>query len=282
MSFELELTALDYSKYSLLKVDVADRIAIVRLNSPGTLNSFTRTLHRQVESVLLDVAGDDAVDVIVLTGEGRAFSSGGNVKAMNKRADTRSDTKQTDRWTGVLGTHAGAIRLIENLLNCTKPIIAAINGDAMGLGATLALMCDISVISDSARLGDTHARVGLVAGDGGAIIWPLLIGVNRAKEYLMTGRVLRGADAAKLGLVNHSVPAARVMALADEIARELAALPPLALRWTKLSLNKALKQRANLILDAGLAFEMLSMLSKDHRHAVASFVEKRKPDYQGY
>src|SRR5207237_7007168 len=140
--------------------------------------------------------------------------------------------------------------LVQNMLDVEQPIIGAINGDAVGLGATIALLCDVIVASEKARFADTHVRVGIVAGDGGAVIWPLLIGPARAKEFLMRGNFINGADAMKMGLVNYAVPAEQVMAKAGEIARELADGPTWAIRWTKLSVNKWLKEQVNLVLDA--------------------------------
>ena len=171
--------------------------------------------------------------------------------------------------------------MFQNILEVSQPIICAVNGDAVGLGATLALFSDVSVISETAKFGDTHVKVGLVAGDGGAVVWPLLIGPNRAKEFLMRGRLVSGAEAHQLNLVNHQAPADQVMDKAMEIARELAAMPPLAVRWTKLSVNKWLKQQLNLVLDASIAYEMLSMNSKDHHEAAMAFIEKRKPEFEG-
>jgi enoyl-CoA hydratase/carnithine racemase len=167
------------------------------------------------------------------------------------------------------------------MVELQPPLIAAVNGDAMGLGCTLALFCDITVISESARIGDTHVKVGLVAGDGGAVIVPLLVGVSKARDLLMRGRVLTGTEAQQIGLITHVKPAEQVMEEARAIARELAALPKYAVAWTKLSINKALKDQLNLVIDASMAFEMLTMNSSDHAEAVRAFVEKRKPQFKG-
>ena len=170
-------------------------------------------------------------------------------------------------------------RLVENMLDVEQPIIGAINGDAVGLGATLALLCDITVVSEKARFADTHVKVGIVAGDGGALIWPLLIGPNRAKEFLMRGNFIGGAEAGRIGMVNYAVAPEQVMPKARELAQELADGPTFAIRWSKLAVNKWLKDQANLIMDAGLAYEMLTFRTDDHKEAVQAFVEKRKPDF---
>lgn len=163
-----------------------------------------------------------------------------------------------------------------------QPIVAAVNGDAVGLGATLALFCDIIIASEKARFGDPHVRVGLVAGDGGAVIWPLLCGVTKAKEYLMTGDLISAAEAERIGLINHAVPLGEVMPKAIELARRLANGPTRAIRWTKLACNKRLRDEVNLVLDASLAVETISMLTEDHREAARAFVEKRSPKFKGY
>jgi enoyl-CoA hydratase len=167
------------------------------------------------------------------------------------------------------------------MLDCPKPIIAKINGDAIGLGATLALFCDISFAADSARIGDPHVRAGFVAGDGGAVIWPQLIGYARAKEYLLTGTLIQAADAARMGLINYSVPAEELDARVAEFAGKLLNGAMMAIRWTKMSINIGLKQIATATMDASMAYEALSNLSHDHREAVAAFREKRKPIFVG-
>ena len=143
-------------------------------------------------------------------------------------------------------------RLVVRLLELDKPIVCAMNGDTIGLAATIALLCDITVMSEDARVGDSHVnKVGLVAGDGGTVVWPLLVGVSKAKEFLMRGTLLKGREAERIGLVNHCVAAAEVLPLARKIAEELAAGPTWAIRWTKLSINQIVKERVNQQLEAG-------------------------------
>ena len=268
---------MDYSKYPMMKVEKsANGITVVKFNNPEELNAFSGTMHRQVEDIFVDLADDPEVNIIILTGEGKAFSAGGNVKAMAERAGTQ------EAWKHTSGIFYSAKRIIENILNCPKPTIAAVNGAAMGLGASVALACDVQVISETASFADTHVRVGLVAGDGGTVIWPLLIGPNRAKDFLMRGKIIKGAEAERIGLVNYCAPADQVMAKAMEVANDLNSLPPLAVRWTKVSVNKMMKQQFNLIMDAAIAYEMLSMVSNDHKAAAQSFVDKQKPVYKGF
>ena len=174
-----------------------------------------------------------------------------------------------------------AKKIIFGLLDCEKPIICRLNGDAVGLGATIALFCDIIIASDSARIGDPHVSVGLVAGDGGAVIWPQLIGYARAKEYLMTGKLMNAEDAVAMGLINHAVPASDLDEATDRMASRLADGAAQAIRWTKVSVNIGLKHLAHSIMDTSLAYESLSNRSKDHQEAVNAFREKRRPVFTG-
>jgi len=201
---------------------------------------------------------------------------GGDVKGMKDRpaGDVVADPD------AVLEPSA-ARRILYNLLDCDKPIVCAIKGNAIGLAATIALLCDVTVASKTAKIADTHVKVGLVAGDGGAAIWPLLVGPNRAKEYLMRGLILTGEDAERIGLVNYAAAPEEVYDKAYAIARELAEGAPWAIRWTKLSVNKWLKQQINLIYDTSMALEIATFGTQDHKEAVAAFIEKRKPNFVG-
>jgi enoyl-CoA hydratase len=174
-----------------------------------------------------------------------------------------------------------ARRIVYNLLDLDKPVVCAMHGHAIGLGATIALLSDIIVASETAKIADTHVKVGLVAGDGGAALWPLLVGPARAKELLMRGLLLSGTEAERIGLVNHAVPADEVLSTARQIARELADGPTWAIRWTKLSVNKWLKQQVNLIFDTSMALEMATFHTDDHREAVQAFIDKRRPEFTG-
>lgn len=269
----------DYSEYHYLKIEVAERVATITLNRPDSLNAVNSRVHHELEQVWLDVAADHDVNAIILTGAGRAFCAGGDVKGMAAGALTGLGKSERNRFDRGPIAAANGRRLVENMLDVEQPIIGAINGDAVGLGATLALLCDITVVSEKARFADTHVKVGVVAGDGGALIWPLLIGPHRAKEFLMRGNFINGAEAGRIGMVNYALPPEQVMAKSRELAQELADGPTWAIRWSKLAVNKWLKDQANLIMDAGLAYEMMTFKTEDHKEAVAAFVEKRKPNY---
>lgn len=264
-----------YEKYKNLIVSVEDGIATVTLNRPEVLNAVNVELHADLEYVWNDLNIDPDVRAVIITGAGKAFSAGGDVKLMASRAGTEAGL------THAMNIAACARRVFNGILELQHPLIAAINGDLTGLGATIALFADISIMSEEARIGDTHVNAGLVAGDGGAVIWPLLIGLNRAKELLMTGRLIKGPEAAALGLVNTSCPRDEVLPRAREMAKRLIAQPVWALRWTKLALNKTLKQQVNLVLDTGLGFEVATLFTHDHKEAATAFAEKRKPNFTG-
>jgi enoyl-CoA hydratase len=167
------------------------------------------------------------------------------------------------------------------MLECDKPIIARVNGHAVGLGATVALFCDVVIAAEHAKIGDPHVNAGLVAGDGGAVIWPQLVGFARAKEYLMTGDLMSATEAERIGLINHVVAADELDDKVYGLARQLAAGASKSIRWTKQVINIPLRQLAHSMMDLSLSVETQSNLSSDHQEAVSAFGEKRKPDFTG-
>jgi enoyl-CoA hydratase/carnithine racemase len=263
-----------YAKYQDLKIEVANKVATVTLNRPEARNAINQRLIRELRTIWDDLADDPAVNAVLVTGAGDFFSVGGDVKAMSERpgGDVLEEGEVHDPMI--------SRRLVNRLLELDKPIVSAINGDCIGLAATIALLCDVSVMSDQARVGDTHvSRVGLVAGDGGTVIWPLLVGVNKAKEFLMRGTLLKGKEAERIGLVNHCVPKGEVLDTARLIAQELADGPSWAIRWTKLSVNQIVKDRVNHLLEASMALEQVTFELADHKEATRAFKEKRKPKF---
>jgi enoyl-CoA hydratase len=162
-----------------------------------------------------------------------------------------------------------------------KPIIARVNGHAVGLGATIALLCDIIIAADHAKIGDPHVNAGLVAGDGGALIWPQLIGFARAKEYLFTGDLMTAAEAERIGLINHVVPADQLDDKVYGLARRLAGGAMRSIRGTKEAINIPLRQLAHSMMDLSLSLETQSNLSEDHQEAVWAFAQKRRPNFTG-
>jgi enoyl-CoA hydratase len=251
-----------------LKVEIRERIATVTMNRPDKRNAIDYGLHKALEEAIAELGCDSAVGAIVLTGMGSAFSAGGDVKGFYPDDPGPMETIRTRR-------------LAQTLVNCEAPLIAAVNGVAAGLGATVALLCDVIYMADTARIGDTHVNMGLVAGDGGAVIWPLLVGPHRAKEYLMAGKLATAEEAERMGLVNHVVPADQLMKEATAYAALVSERAAPAVRWTKMIINQALQQSMSLALPLGLATEQLSSHTDDQKEAMAAFFEKRKPKLTG-
>jgi enoyl-CoA hydratase len=263
---------MDYSRYTKLVVAIDSRVATLRLHSGERLNAVDGAMHGELGSIFQDLTADTDVNVIVLTGSGDAFCAGADLNWLQQRLQT-TVTSEEVRRTGrdvVLG-----------MLDCPKPIIARVNGDAIGLGATLALLADIVVATDTARLADPHVRVGLAAGDGGALIWPLLIGYARAKEFLLTGNVITAPEAARMGLINYAVPGAELDATVDRFARQLAAGATMAIQFTKTATNIPLREAVESVLEASLAYESRTMASQDAKEGVRAFLERRKPRFTG-
>ncbi|TAK26793.1 MAG: hypothetical protein EPO21_24790 [Chloroflexota bacterium] len=261
----------DYSRYQAIKVEKKDKVALATLNR-AERNPIDPDVHDELEDLLEDLGRDDEIDAIVLTGAGRVFSAGGNIKGMQARIADPS-LPRTEM--------SACYRLINNFVNLEKPLIGAVNGHATGLGATIALFCDVVFLAENARIGDPHVSVGLVAGDGGSVIWPLLVGVARAKQYLMTGDLIDAKEAERIGLVNKVLPQEEVLPAAMAFAQRLANGPTKAISWTKQSINQHLKQAMNLVLPTSLATEFLSLQTADHEEAVNAFVEKRSPHFTG-
>ena len=248
-----------------------DRLLTVTLNRPDALNGFDEQMHKDLVAVLAFVADDAHSDVLVLTGAGRAFSAGGDFSYMaeNARHPERFDT-DVQR----------AKRIVYAILDLEKPLICKLNGHAVGLGATIALLCDIIFAADTAKIGDPHVNVGLVAGDGGAFIWPQRIGYARAKQYLMTGELVPAPKAEQIGLINQCVPAADLDATVDAFCQRLLNGSTNAIRWTKVAINLELKRIAHAVMDAGIAYEAVTVRSADHREAVEALRDKRPPVFK--
>ena len=261
--------------YETLLIEKAGKVLTITLNRPDRLNAVGGGMHEELEDVFGRINDDPDVNAVLLTGAGRAFCAGGDISAMDDRPEATTSS-------GIpLTLGRGPRRLINHILEVEAPVVVALNGDAVGFGATLALFGDIIIAAEGARIGDAHVRVGLVAGDGGAVVWPLMVGVHRAKEYLMTGDLLSATEAERIGLINHVVPPDELMAAAQKMAGRLAAGPTWAIRWTKASINKIIRERMNLLLDTGLAYEALTVSTDDHKEAAKAFMEKRKPEFRG-
>lgn len=263
---------MDLSNYKAIQFRRDGRILYATLNRPDSMNAFAPELHDEFAEFIARVPHDEESDVLVLTGAGKAFSAGGDIAAM------RDETK-------IPGSFHPKIphikRLVTDFLDIPQVVVTKVNGPAMGLGATIALLGDISFAANHAKIADPHVKVGYVAGDGGAAIWPHLIRYARAKQFLLTGDILTGEEAAKIGLVNFAYPAAELDAAVDAFARKLVNTPRRAVQWTKATINIGLKQAVAAVLDAGAAYEALSSRTHDHAEAVSAYLEKRDPRYNG-
>lgn len=257
----------DLPAYETLLLARRDRLLTITLNRPEVLNAFGAVMHVEIIDALRFAEADPASDVIVITGAGRAFSAGGD---LNRMEECIADPAEFDCEA------ADAKRIVFTLLDIQKPVVAKVNGHAVGLGATIALLCDVVFAAESAKIGDPHVKVGLVAGDGGAIIWPQLIGFARAKEYLMTGALLSASKAAEIGLVNHAVPDSELDDRVDRFCDQLLGGATQAIRWTKTTVNLELKRIAHALMDPGIAYEAISARSEEHRHAVRAMKEQLK------
>ena len=246
----------------------------IRFDRPERRNAITPAMHAELAPLFRRIAADREVRVAVLTGSGdKAFTVGADFGGMQSNLDAGG---YEDGHPGLMHESAAIVR---SQLAVPQPLIAAINGDAIGLGATLALFCDFVLMADHARIGDPHVNAGIVAGDGGAILWPLLLGPHRGKQVLMLGDLIPAAEAARLGLVNSLHPAAELSEAVAALARRLATGPRIAIEFNKRLANAEVLDRVGRMLDASLALEALTFETADHREAVRAFLEKRAPAF---
>jgi enoyl-CoA hydratase len=247
-------------------------VLIVTIDHPTSdMNAVDEQLHHDLWLLFRELVAERDARAVVLTGAGRAFSAGGDMawfpqlRAPDRLHALRREGKQ----------------LIWNLLDVEIPVVAALNGPAVGLGASVALMCDVIVMAETASIVDPHVQVGLVAGDGGTAIWPLLVGPLAAKRHLLLGDPLGADEAVRLGVASEVCAVDDVLAVARRWANRLAAQPPLAVQATKLAVNAQIKQALLTSFDVAMALEMSCFHSDDHAEAVAAFVEKRTPRFRG-
>jgi enoyl-CoA hydratase len=256
---------MQYAEYQHLRFEQRPNgVLLLTLDRPP-VNATDERMHWELTEVWKTIDADPAARVVLVTGAGKAFSAGGDLSLLEGMAGNAAAVSRTLRE---------AADIVYNMINLEKPIISAINGVAVGAGLAVALMADISIIADTARLTDGHLRLGVGAGDHAAIIWPLLCGMAKAKYYLMTAEFLDGREAERIGLVSLCVPAAELMEKASAIATRLAEGPQNALRLTKRALNGWLRVAAP-IFDSSLAYEMLNFMEADVQEGIAALKEKR-------
>jgi enoyl-CoA hydratase len=260
----------DYSAYKALKFNRPEPgILEVILSNPGKLNSLDEDGHRELAAVWRDIDKDDETRVVLLRGEGGNYSAGGDLKLVEKMAND---------WDTKVRTWKEASDLVYNVINCTKPVVSAIEGPAVGAGLAAALVADISVAGRSARIIDGHTRLGVAAGDHSAIVWPLLCGMAKAKYYLLLCEKLSGEEAERIGLVSLVADDDKVIETAMKVCHRLAEGAPVAIRFTKHALNNWLRL-AGPTFDASLALEFIGFAGPEVREGYTALKEKRAPKF---
>lgn len=260
-----------YQAYTKLDIDSpAERVLRVKFNRPETYNSVDEETHTQITDIWRDIDRDPDINAVMVTGEGKAFSSGGDFGLIEH---------MTGNHHAIMKTWKEAKDLVYNIINCNKPIVSAINGPAAGAGLVVGILADISIAGKSARIVDGHPRLGVAAGDVAAIIWPLLCGMAKAKYYLLSGKPVSGEEAERIGLVSMCVDDDVLQETALSLTSDLANGSQSAIRWTKYSLNNWLRM-AGPTFDTSTALEMLGFMGEDALEGVASHREKRAPNFR--
>jgi len=262
---------MDYSRYKELKVRrLEPGILELVMGEEGTkLSTATAGMHRELAEIWLDVDRDPETSVAILRGAGRGFSGGGDLGMVEEI--TRDFATRARVWRE-------ARDIVYNVINCSKMIVSAMHGPAVGAGLVVGLLADISIAAKNARIIDGHTRLGVAAGDHAAIVWPLLCGMAKAKYYLLLCEQVTGEEAERIGLVSLTCEEAELQAKALEVARKLASGAQTALRWTKYSLNNWLRM-AGPSFDASLALEFMGFSGPEVLEGIASHREKRKPEF---
>ncbi|PHQ63829.1 MAG: enoyl-CoA hydratase [Sphingobium sp.] len=247
----------------------SDGVLRLTFNRPERLNTLDRQGHQEITDIWRDISADPDVRAVILCGAGRAFSAGGDFELVEEL---------TDSYAAKVRVWQEARDLVYNILDCTKPIVSAIQGSAVGAGLVAGLLADISIAGKSARLADGHTRLGVAAGDHAVILWPLLCSMAKAKYHLLLCDPVKGEEAERIGLVSLCVEDDVLQDKAVEIAARLAAGAPTAIRFTKHALNNWMRM-AGPAFDASLALEMLGFGGPEVKEGLASFREKRPPDF---
>lgn len=263
---------IDPAKYpETLRLDLTDNVLTITLNNPAMRNAVIPEMDEALTRVFWDADADPEVRVVVLAAEGKAFCAGGDIGAMLAGIE--------DVNNFIAGCRNGK-RFLQAMLDCDKPIVSRVQGDAIGLGCTLALFADIVVASENARFGDPHVNVGLVAGDGGAIIWPKNVGYAAAKYFLLTGDLISASEAKSMGLIAKVTSQEDLDSEVTRLVDKLNNGSQRAISFTKHVLNIGLRQLFASAVDAGFATETLSSQLPDHREAAEAFMNKRKPNFR--
>jgi enoyl-CoA hydratase len=262
---------MNYTDFQFLKFEHrANGVLVITINRPEVLNATNARLHWELTKIWGVVSADAKTRVAVITGAGdRAFSAGGDLDWI---------TGMVNNPTAIATVMQEAADIVYAIMACEKPVISAINGVAVGAGLAVAMLADISIMAEEAKITDGHVKLGVAAGDHAAIIWPLLCGMAKAKYYLLTAEFIDGKEAERIGLVSLCVPRAELMPRALAVADKLAAGAQAAIRLTKRSLNGWLDQ-ARPIFESSLAMEMMCFLGEDAVEGVKAVREKRAPNF---
>jgi enoyl-CoA hydratase len=262
-----------YDSFKSLKLEHrSNGVLVITIDNPPS-NAISMAIHKDLMQIMQVINHDDSVKVVVLTGAGtRAFSAGGDINGMKEQL-----SKPLDAVYGMFE----AQQLIYSFLRLERPIIARVNGHAIGLGASVALLCDLIYATETAKIADPHVNVGYVAADGGPVTWPMNIGFAKAKEYLLTGDILTGKEAAEMGLINKAVPAEELDAVVFAMADRLAGGATKAINWTKIAINMVLRNMVESSVEGMVGMELMSHFTEDHKEAVNAFLEKRQPKFTG-
>jgi enoyl-CoA hydratase len=270
MSDQTSLTFTGYDDFAHLRFErPSPSVLLITIDRPEVLNAANERLHREFSEVWRVVDRDDSVAVSVITGSGKAFSAGGDLAMVEKMTTDYATT--LEQWRD-------AKAVVDEMLTSVKPIVSAINGAAVGAGLAVALLADVSVMGETARLSDGHARLGVAAGDHAALLWPLLCGMARAKYYLMTADFVDGKEAERIGLVTRCVADDQVLIEALAIADKLAAGSRTAVQWTKRVMNQWMLQAAP-VFGESLALEMIGFLGPDASEGIKAVRERRPPEF---
>lgn len=261
---------MDYSDYNQLTFERRDNgVLLITLDRPEKYNATDEQMHGELARVWHDVSKDPETRAVVVTGAGKAFSAGGDLAMVERMA----------------GDHEAVAAMLEEMsemvygiVNCDKPVISAINGVAVGAGTVVGLLADISICAEDAKIGDGHVKLGVAAGDHAAIIWPLLAGLAKSKYYLLTGEMVTGAEAERIGLVSKALPREQVLDEALRVADVLGTGSQKAVQWTKRALNSWVRD-AGPIFDQSAAYEMLCFMTPDVVEGYTALREKRAPQF---
>ena len=257
--------------YEFIDLSRDGTIAVLRLNRPDTFNAWNQQMRSELRDAVNDLVSDDQLRVVVVTGTGRAFSAGEDVRGMKSLAE--------------IGTRGfrRVVRDIHNVFDEIEaievPVIAAVNGPAIGAGLDLACMCDIRISSDDARFAESFVKMGIVPGDGGAWLLPRVVGLSRASELSFTGRAIDASVALQWNLVSQVVKPDELMPHAMKLADEIASNPPQVTRMTKRLIREGMGMSLSSLLELSAAHQALAHLTADHREAVSAFLDKRRPTF---